>query len=270
MAPITTAALSRDNTGTVTAKRYDVPHLSSGVTILDLFFQEAQSRPRAPAACSAQETLSYRQLDDYSTRLACHLQSLGIERESLILCRHHKSVWAIVSFLAILKAGAAFVPVDPSHPQSRVKEIIEQTDAQLIIESGCETIHTPATTLRLGSDVIRSLPKKPISDLGSVSASQLAYVYFTSGSTGKPKGVMIEHRALSTSLLAHGKRMGICNSSRVLQATSYTFDPSMTEIFATLIFGGCICIPSNHTELVDSINLLRVSISWSDTVNDAF
>jgi non-ribosomal peptide synthetase component F len=262
MAPIPTAALSLESAWAFTPKPYDVPHSSSGVTILDLFFQEAQSRPRAPAVCSAQ--------DDYSTRLAYHLQSLGIERESLISCRQHKSVWAIVSFLAILKAGAAFVPVDPSYPQSRVEEIIEQTDAQLIIESGCETMHTLATTLRLGPDFIRSLPKRSSLNLRSISASQLAYVYFTSGSTGKPKGVMIEHRALSTSLLAHGRRMGMCTSSRVLQATSYTFDPSMTEIFATLIFGGCICIPSNHTELVDSINHLRVSISWPDNVNDAF
>jgi non-ribosomal peptide synthetase component F len=268
MAPITAAALSLDSAWSFTPKPYDVPHSSSGVTILDLFFQEAQSRPRAPAVCSAQDTLSYGQLDDYSTRLAYHLQSLGIERESLISCRQHKSVWAIVSFLAILKAGAAFVPVDPSYPQSRVEEIIEQSDAQLIIESGCETMHTPATTLRLGSDFIKSLPKKSSLNLRSISASQLAYVYFTSGSTGKPKGVMIEHRALSTSLLAHGGRMGMCTSSRVLQATSYTFDPSMTEIFATLIFGGCICIPSNHTELVDSINHLKVSISWPDNVNE--
>lgn len=270
MAPITTAVLSLDSARAFTSKLYDVPHSSSGVTILDLFFQEVRSRPRAPAACSTHETLSYSQLDDYSTRLAYHLQGLGVDRESLILCRQHKSVWAIVTFLAILKAGAAFVPVDPSYPQSRLEEIIEQTDARLIIESGCETMHTPATTLQMGSDFIRSLPKQSSLNLRSISPSQLAYVYFTSGSTGKPKGVMIEHRALSTSLLAHGKRMGMCTSSRVLQATSYTFDPSMTEIFATLIFGGCICIPRNHTELVDSINQLRVSIFWPDNVDDTF
>ncbi|KAH8200539.1 hypothetical protein TruAng_005316 [Truncatella angustata] len=109
------------------------------------------------------------------------------------------------------------------------------------------------------STFFSGLPENAGVDFPDIGRSDLAYVYFTSGSTGQPKGVMVQHGSICTSLVAHGQRLGLCSTSRVLQATSYTFDPCLTEIFGTLIYGGCICVPPDLTHLVETINVLAVN-----------
>lgn len=154
--------------------------------------------------------------------------------------------------LAVLKAGCAFTALDVSHPTQRLLEIIEDTNAPILLVSTEQALRfnslTRVSTLELSLDVISgsSTAAESPAVLTDVSPHHLMYTIFTSGSTGRPKGVMIENGAWLTSALAHGADQELNSSSRVLQFASYAFDMSLMEIFTTLIFGGCICVPDEE------------------------
>lgn len=236
------------------------PQPQQADTVLDLFITNASRTPNATAICSQSVSLTYSQVDELSHRLASHLALSGFRSEAeIILCRFQKSPWAIVSFIGIIRAGLAFTPIDPGYPAARVSQIARQTGASVILESDDDTERVPG----VASWLINELLFQGLADIRTVATpklelDELAYVYFTSGSSGEPKGVMVEHQAMCTSLVAHGRRMGMNTQSRVLQATSYTFDPCLIEMFATLIYGGCICVPTDMSELVESIQVLKV------------
>lgn len=229
-------------------------------SIIDRFLRQVSVKSYEAAVSSSDTTMSYVDLNELSLRLARQLVLRSLDKESIILCRFHKSPWAVVSFLGILRAGLAFTPVDPSYPAARVRQIAKDTGSTLILESedGMGEIGGVGSW-KIDTQFFHSIPSHLTVQLPTIERKDLAYVYFTSGSTGHPKGVMVEHGSICTSLVAHGKRLGMCSTSRVLQATSYVFDPCLTEIFATLIYGGCICVPQDLTRLVSSINELAVS-----------
>lgn len=163
-----------------------------------------------------------------------------------------QSAVTIIAMLAVLKAGCAFTALDASHPTQRLLEIIEDTNTPILLVSAEQALRFNSLaripTLELSTDVISGLSTAAESPaaLTDVSPHHLMYAIFTSGSTGRPKGVMIEHGAWLTSALAYGADQELNSSSRVLQFASYAFDMSLMEIFTTLIFGGCICVPDEE------------------------
>ncbi|KAK1912672.1 hypothetical protein P3342_004608 [Pyrenophora teres f. teres] len=234
----------------------------------DLFAEQARARPGAPAICAWDGELTYGELDVLSSNLAGHLVQLGVNPEDVVPLCFEKSMWTVVAMLAVLKAGGAFVPLDPDHPASRHEEIFEQTGAQVVVASAqysarwtSSSCHVVTVSKALSSQ----LPAVVDSTNTSVRPENAAYIIFTSGSTGVPKGVVLEHRAVATSCLGHGRAFGITNLSRVLQFASYTFDACIAEIITTLLCGGCICVPSDS----DRRNSLAKAISTMD-VNWAF
>ena len=237
---------------------------ASRTYIPDAISDHAKRNGDASAICSWDAELSYHTLDDLSNRLAHHLQSLGVGPESRVLTCFEKSAWTIVTLLAILKAGAAFIPIDPKYPIARVTEILEQTQAELLLASApCSQVQSlPTKSLIVDSAFLHSLQPQLAAPRRLVGPHNLAYILFTSGSTGQPKGVMIEHEAFSTSIEAHGRTLKLGQESRALQFTSYTFDPSLTEIFATLLYGGCVCVPEQNARVTDlgrCVNDFKVS-----------
>ncbi|KAJ3549385.1 hypothetical protein NM208_g528 [Fusarium decemcellulare] len=205
------------------------------------------------AVCAWDQSLTYSELDSQSTRLACILVESGVGVNSIVPFCMEKSSLVVVSILAILKSGAAFVPLDPVHPDARIKGILTDVEATIIL---CSPQYAGRLE-NLGSKVIQvsqafihdTLPgQQPAVSLPTVSP---AYVIFTSGTTGKPKGTIVGHSAFCTGATAHGSAMGMTESSRVLQFASHTFDASIMEILTTLIHGGTVCVPNDEERIND-------------------
>ncbi|KAL6903883.1 acetyl-CoA synthetase-like protein [Trichoderma evansii] len=232
------------------AKNIPLPPPTVNKLVHNVIKSHAVARPSAQAIASASINLTYQDLDEASSWLASRITSLGIGFNSILPIICEKSAITIISMVAILKAGCAFTALDVSHPTKRLLEIVEDVKAPVLLLS---TEQIPRFKNLTGFRII-ALSNNMLSELNTADASyttpvnaspsDLMYTIFTSGSTGRPKGVMIEHRAWLTAALAYGKDQELNFSSRVLQFASYAFDMSLMEIFTTLIFGGCVCVPT--------------------------
>ena len=229
----------------------------------------ALHNPEAPAVQSHDGSFTYRELDDLATRIAKKLTTLGITSEILVPVCFEKSVWAVIAMVAILKAGGAFVPLDPSHPIERLAAIIQKTKASVIITSATHSGLFEGIIERVyvvGPTLIDSCDEKDddIPLVGRAQPENAAFVLFTSGSTGQPKGIIQDHGSVCTNSLVHGEALGVDSASRVLQFAAYTFDVSMMDIFTTLILGGCVCIPSEYDRTNDIVNFInRMNVNWA-------
>ncbi|PTB77324.1 amino acid adenylation [Trichoderma longibrachiatum ATCC 18648] len=215
----------------------------------DVIGDQVLAQPDAPAIVSPAMSLTYTELDETSSRLAAQISSSGVSPGSVVPIIHEKSAITIVAMLAVLKSGCAFTALDISHPTQRLLEIIEDTNAPILLLSTNQAARfnslIDVPIIKLSHDVFSS-PSTAYTAPPDISPSTLMYTIFTSGSTGRPKGVMIEHAAWLTSALAYGADQELSPSSRVLQFASYAFDMSIMEIFTTLIFGGCVCVPAEE------------------------
>jgi len=233
--------------------------------IHELFIEQANARPDAPAICAWDGELTYGELDELSTKLAGHLVHLGVKAEDIVPLCFEKSMWTVVAMLAVLKAGGAFAPLDPEHPRSRQEDILQQTKARVVLTSAQHsTLYSDRIVVVVSEASIQDLPSTANSARSAAGSSQAAYVIFTSGSTGVPKGVVLEHRAASTSCLGHGKAFRFSSHTRALQFATYTFDACITEILTTLLYGGCVCIPSEgsrRNELAQVIS--HMNVNWA-------
>ena len=237
-------------------------------TLHNLIKLTTLSKPDSEAICAWDGSLSYAELHAVSSNVARQLIRAGIRVGDLVPFAFEKSLWAVVAILAILKAGAAFVPLDPRHPVARLKEILGTIKAKLVLTSGnlqqlvlslgkhaiVLSAHTAYTKLDGGTDNV-SLP--------GVGPQDSAFVLFTSGSTGQPKGIIHEHGPAVSHAITHGGPMGY--EGRVFQFSAYTFDMSVHDILSTLIVGGCICIPCEEDRLNNMsqvMNRMRVDYAF--------
>lgn len=223
----------------------------------DLVSKQAAKEPNHEAIFSSEGTMSYGELDHASTLLGNHLSRLGVKPEVMVLMCFEKSKWAIVAMLGILKAGGVFIPSDPSHPVARRQTLVKESNAKLIVTSP----YMAASCENMGPEIVK-LSASLISDLSKLSddavqaairptPSNTAYVLFTSGSTGKPKAIVVDHSALSSSIMGYGRVYQLSRSSRVLQFSNYVFDVSLSEILETLVFGGSVCVPTESERMED-------------------
>lgn len=244
-----------------------------GPTVIDDCIHNLIERqqPDAPAIDAWDGKLTYGELNSMADRLARHLSNnLGVASGELIHVCFEKSVWFFVAFLAINKAGAAWIPLDPSQPLLRQQEVVKQTKARISLTSPkqvaiCKSlcpivVEVTAALDRALADEEARINVRPLS--GNVPTNNAAYVLFTSGSTGTPKGLVIEHKSLCTSQTAMVARLGFTPAVRMLQFASYVFDSCICEIIGTLISGGCVCVPSDEVRwngLVGFINESRIN-----------
>ncbi|KAL8682571.1 MAG: hypothetical protein Q9186_001424 [Xanthomendoza sp. 1 TL-2023] len=220
---------------------------------------KVEETPDSEAVCAWDGKLSYSELDTLAETAAARLVCLGIGPGVFVPFAYEKSMWTVVAMLAILKAGGAFVPLNPSDPRARLEEIVKNVGAHVVVTMktfvpvfrnmvkyveviSADTIfHRDANGMTANGHSMRP----SCSAYDSVRPQDPVFVLFTSGSTGKPKGMIHEHAAISTHAITHGESMGY-HFARVLQFAAYTFDVAIIDVFTTLIFGGCICIPSEY------------------------
>ncbi|KAB5511354.1 non-ribosomal peptide synthetase [Coniochaeta sp. 2T2.1] len=241
----------------------EVPGLVVERRVHDVICEKMASQPEHTAVVGWDATLSNSELDALSSVLGQELRVNGIGSGSgdsrFVPFCFEKSTFAVVAMLAILKAGAAFVPLDPSHPAARLKEIVGDCSATVVLcspmyEQLCSGI--AETAIPVDMDRLEKLKqnRRPVwEEKGKVDATEAAYVIFTSGTTGKPKGTIISHRAFCSSAAAHGPAMLMVPPFRFLQFASYTFDASLVEILTTLMMGGTVCVPSQADRLNGNI-----------------
>jgi amino acid adenylation domain-containing protein len=229
--------------------------------IHDVFQQQAAKQPKAAAVSAWDASFTYHEIDDLSSQLAMDLLAIGVQPDMKIPLMFEKSAWTIVAMLGVLKAGAAFVLLDPSHPFQRLGLIVKETNASFIISSEskfdiCSTMGPRVLILSPSSYSVRpeGQTKAPKT---AVVPSNAAYVIFTSGTTGKPKGSVVEHAAFATSAQEHGKALLVRSTSRVLQFASYSFDAVLVEILTTLTRGGCVCVPSDSDRSNDLVGFMN-------------
>jgi amino acid adenylation domain-containing protein len=228
---------------------------------------QATLRPSAPAI-DAWDTgvMTYQDLDERATALAHRLLSLGVKPKQYVPLCFDKSGWTIVAILAVLKAGAAFVPLDFEAPVLRLRELVGDVQADLLLcapqyESLCQSI--PCSTLVVDRKMTAQ-HHSHVSNLPRVQSDFPAYAFYTSGSTGKPKGAVLNHYHWVTSNAGFASGWNISESSRVLQFASYTFDACLIEIFSTLMSGGTVCVPDQASRTNDLIGVMnKFNVNWA-------
>jgi amino acid adenylation domain-containing protein len=232
----------------------------------DLVLERTEIQPTAPAICAWDGNLTYAELNCLATGLASHLVDLGVGLNTIIPLCFEKSMWTAVAILAVLKAGAAFVLLDPSLPEHRLRTVSRQTKAKFFISSSANealSMRLASHVVTLGSHRVEDLYSQPYRQQSThPNPSSAMYVVFTSGSTGTPKGTIITHRALASALHHQESSLKITVNSRVYDFCSYSFDVSICNIFATLTVGGCVCVPNEldrQDRLAESIASLKAN-----------
>ncbi len=224
-------------------------------TLHGLVASVARSQPQATAIQAWDGSLTYEQLLSHASTLASHLVHLGVGPEASVPVCMDKSVWAMVSFLAVLQAGGVVVPLGVGHPLPRIAAIVSDTKARVVLvdskQAGrlAELISSHDISLfPVGAETLNNLPApSPISV--PVTPDNAAWIVYTSGSTGQPKGVVLTHSNLSTAVKTHGARFGLGTHTRTVQFAAHTFDAVLQDYFTTLVSGGTVCVPSEEDRM---------------------
>ncbi len=214
-------------------------------TIHELFEEQVKRSPNAVAVVYQDQTLTYQDLNQRANQLASYLQSQGIGPDHLVGICLERSVEITVAFLGILKAGAAYVPLDPSYPKERLEFMVQDSQIQALLTSQQLRDNIPtsqAVIICLDSDWPEIATFSTATPDCKTTPDNLAYVIYTSGSTGTPKGVLIEHKGLVNHCCAISQAFELTERDRVLQFASVSFDISVEEIFPTWITGATLVL----------------------------
>ncbi|MGW0366580.1 amino acid adenylation domain-containing protein [Streptomyces sp. NPDC002990] len=215
-------------------------------TIPQLVQAQARRRPDAPAVEDTHTTLSYRELDERANQLAHHLAAQGAGPGRFVGLCVERGADLVVGLLGIMKAGAAYLPLDPNYPSERLDFMLRDSGARIVVtrtELLRELPRTDATLVDLVRDraLLAALPRT--APRVTPHPADLAYVIYTSGSTGTPKGVLVPHRGIGNLASAEIERLEVTEDSRVLQFASSSFDGAVMELLMALPAGATLVLP---------------------------
>ncbi|KAJ5899992.1 hypothetical protein N7495_004736 [Penicillium taxi] len=241
---------------------------SNEVLLHDMALEHARLNPDAPAICSWDGNLTYRELDDLTSRLALCLTGKGVGPETFVLSCFEKSTWAIVARLAILKAGGAYISIDASDPPIFLDSVVSRVEAKIMLTSPeyvSKFTSLVPNVISISGNMLKDLPKASGVVCPSVQPGNACLILFTSGSTGAPKGIIQEHRSYATAIKDYNKVFGLDRHSRVFQFDDYAFDISNNDYLTALAAGGCCCVPTPEKTLramISNINSMKANMSF--------
>ncbi|MNB91829.1 Linear gramicidin synthase subunit B [compost metagenome] len=241
---------------------------SSRTSIHQLFESKASSSPTAVAIVSDEIHITYEDLNAQANRLARYLQTIGIQSGSFVALGMNRSPEMITALLAILKLGAAYVPIDPLLPEERILYMLQDTGSQVLLTMSRDRVEWPSMNVtllpldRLRNDIDRQLSENLNINLHPESA---AYVNYTSGSTGLPKGVVVPHRGV-VRLVQPDHYIELSVNDVVLQGSTISFDAATFEIWGSLCNGATLALLNVQTpslaELGEAIQRYNVTAMW--------
>ncbi len=218
-------------------------------TLHQFFERQVERAPHATALVFEDRQMTYQELNRRANKLARYLRRLGAGPEVIVAISVERSLEMVIGLLGILKAGAAYLPLDPGYPEPRLRYMLEDSGARLLVTQKrllTTLLVEQAQVVCLDSDW-EIIAQEPEENLRSgVTAENLAYVIYTSGSTGKPKGVMINHRSVVNFCSGMDDAIVCENGDSLLSVTSISFDISVLELFWTLVSGARVIILSER------------------------
>ena len=229
-------------------------------TLIHRFRELVKSRHNEIVAKCETRELTYGELENVTNLLAKHLIDQGVKPGDVVGICFNRSVEMLVGMIAIQKSGAAYLPIEPSHPIHRIEYMLEDSGAQLLLTKASDLPPLVVSSLQAIMLDIDSLSQKSIDapQIDYSSSEGVAYVIYTSGSTGNPKGVEVTHAAITNRVLWMQDYFPIGNDDHILQKTPYTFDVSVWEFFWPLIVGARLVFakPNGHKDSKYLIQLI--------------
>ncbi|HTS23522.1 MAG TPA: amino acid adenylation domain-containing protein [Casimicrobiaceae bacterium] len=234
----------------------------------ELFERQAARTPEALAVESTAGSLSYRELDGRANQLARYLRGRAVEREALVALCLPRTPELVAALLGILKAGCAYLPLDPGHPPERLEGILRDAAVSCAITTQALSARlgeARATTILLDAER-EAIARETAARLDvRVGAQQLAYVVYTSGSTGRPKGIEVPHGALTNHTLALAEHYAVSPRDRRLQFVSLSADVLIADLFPVLVSGGAAVLRPD-SQLISIAQFLRFVASRRVTI----
>jgi len=233
-----------------------------GAWVHQLFERQAEAVPAAPALAFAGQSLRYAELNERANRLAHYLRSAGAGPDCVVGVCLERSVDMVVALHAVLKAGAAYLPLDPDYPPERLDYMAADAGVKLLLTHAALAARwraAGARTVALDTEWPRIAEQPAHNPEVGLTVDNLAYVIYTSGSTGKPKGVAVPHRGLLNRLQWMQAQYRLDASDRVLQKTPFSFDVSVWEFFWPFMAGAALVVapPGDHRDSRRLVELIR-------------
>jgi len=231
------------------------------VCLHQLFEAQVERCPQAVAVHAGDQQLSYAELNERANRLAHFLREQGVGPEVLVGVCLERSLEMVVALLAVLKAGGAYVPLDPAYPLERLRYMMEEINAWVVLTQTSVAERLPAHWGQVIclDDEFETFESFPAANPGiDVGGDNLANLIFTSGSLGAPKATMVTHRGLHNTILSRVEALSLTAADRVLQTTSFSFDASVWEFFAPLAIGARLVMlqPGQHQRPAEIVGML--------------
>lgn len=221
-------------------------NISSTTLLHQLFEMQAEHSPESIAIRVEEQCLSYRHVNEQANRFAYYLHQQGVVADTVVGLFIDRSPAMVIGMLGILKAGGAYLPLDPDYPSDRTASILAESGVSLVVSCSHLTKNLPKKNINvicLDLEQEKIGRQKHTNPNFPLTVDHLAYVIYTSGSTGTPKGVMIPHAGICNQLFWRQTTFPLTPSDRVLQNISFSFDPSVWQIFWPLSCGAQIVLP---------------------------